>query len=236
MDLKKGTITGHSNFITVLSSPLPSASSPRTRCDGQAVVKINFSGPFQKARFVLEYDEDPREWTLDISDSPTGDGFGGDGGEHTSYVAETQILNRQMRIYSNSLPGHTQETINGGLLMKVVDDIVDVNTRLVIEISDERIKWNNHNDVRGSISSRYLYSLENQSPLYGLPDYSIYAGFNRVPSGSYRSGSGLCRATVVLANKNDQGGKYHIIEVVISFILRLGRSFMAVRSTPKDRF
>ena len=212
LDLRTGEIDGHSNYIKVLSRP--TVGTARTMCDGQAVLKISFSGPFQKARFVLEYDEAPREWTLDISNSPTADGFGGDG-ERTSYIAETQILNRQMRVYSNNLPGHTQETINGGLLMKVVEDIVDVNSRLIIEISHERIKWNNNADVRGSISSRYLYALENQSPLYGVPDYNIYAGFNRVPGGSYKSGSGLCRATITVANKADQGGKCSQKEVAI---------------------
>lgn len=206
MDLRTGVISGHSHYITVLSRPV--ISHTRTTCDAQAVLKINFAGPFQKARFALEYDEVPRGWTLDISDSATGDGYGGIGERASTGNAETQILNHQMRIYSNNLPGHVQETIDGGLLMKVVDDIVDINSRLILEISDEKVKWNNNANSRSSIRSSFLYTLQGQTPLVGVPDYDIFAGFNRVPSGTYRFGAGLCKATITIVKTAD--GKFSL--------------------------
>ncbi|XP_070546934.1 signal peptide, CUB and EGF-like domain-containing protein 1 isoform X3 [Ptychodera flava] len=199
IDLLQGTVSGENDYIDVLVPPQPDGN---TKCDSQAVIKIDFSGPYRAVRFALDYNEPPRLWTLDISDSVSGDGFGGDDG-HTSNMAETQVFNRQMRVYSNGLPGHMAATINGGLLMKIVDDLVDDGSRLILEISDERIEWNNQNWIKGVIVSKYLYTLKGQVPLHGQVDYNIYAGFNRVPAGDFRSGSGLCKATVTLIPDTD---------------------------------
>ena len=51
-------------------------------------------------------------------------------------MAEIQIFNKQMRIYGNSLPGYLDATIDGGLLLKVVDDIFkDQKVRRNLELS-----------------------------------------------------------------------------------------------------
>ncbi|XP_038053869.1 signal peptide, CUB and EGF-like domain-containing protein 1 isoform X4 [Patiria miniata] len=200
VDLRTGLVEGETEYTRFLVTPTPSATG---RCDGQAVALLDFSGPYKVARIVLEYEQEPRDWTLDISDSASGDGFGGDG-EGSSNMAETQILNRQMRVYSNALPGHTVATINGGLLLRVVDDVVSVGTTLVLEISDERLRWNNHGSIRGSIESRHLYTLSGQTALYGQVDYLIYAGFNRVPATNLRNGTGLCSATIMMVKTKEE--------------------------------
>ena len=121
VDLRTGVVEGETQHARFLVYPTPSRTG---RCDGQAVAQIDFSGPYKVARLMLRYEDvEPQDWTLDVSDSAAGDGFGGDGDE-ISNMAETQVHNRQMRVYSNSLPGHTVATINGGLLLKVVDDVV----------------------------------------------------------------------------------------------------------------
>ena len=109
-----GIVKGYSNYIRFLASPSPTRDSS---CLAQAVLQIDFSGPFNRARFTLDYDK-PRLWTFDVSDSSSGDGYGGDNGT-TSNMAETQIFNRQLRIYGNSLPGYLDAVIDGGLLLKV---------------------------------------------------------------------------------------------------------------------
>lgn len=114
IDLLHGIVKGYSNHISFLASPSP---APDRSCSARAVVRIDFSGLYNRARLTLDYDK-PKLWTLDVSDSITGDGYGGDNGT-TSNMAETQIFNRQLRIYGNSLPGYLDAVIDGGLLLKV---------------------------------------------------------------------------------------------------------------------
>lgn len=159
---------------------------------------------FQVAKFQFEYDR-PRLWSLDITDSPYGDGYGGDNGT-TSNMAETQIFNRQMRIYGNSLHGIQDASIDGGLLLKVVDDLVKKGSTLVMEISDEKIEWY-EGETKQFIESKFLYTLSGQNTTYGSVDYDVYIGLNRVVAADYRTGDGLCKATITLVKGP---GKYRL--------------------------
>ena len=195
IDLREGIVRGYSDYIEFLEAPKPSWSQ---KCDTTAVIRIDFSGPFTTARLQLMYDR-PRLWTLDISDSPSGDGNGGDNGT-TSNMAEAQIFNRQLRIYGNNLPGYLDASINGGLLLKVVDNMVKKGKKMGIEISDEKIEWS-QNGKKQFIESKFLFTLNGQNTSYGNRDYHIYVGMNRVVAGNFRSGSGLCQATITLQGK-----------------------------------
>ncbi|KAK2183708.1 hypothetical protein NP493_299g03072 [Ridgeia piscesae] len=192
IDLKRGLVKGYSEYITFLTSPRPSSSND---CNAQAVVKVNFGGPYQVAKLQL-YFVRPRLWTLDIADSPYADGHGG-GNDSTSNMAEMHIFNRQMRIYGNSLPGHHDATINGGLLMQIKDNFLRKKENVMIEVSDERLDWS----VAGKkefIESKFLYTLSGQNTTHGDVERDIYVGFNRIVVGDYRTGSGLCRAVITL--------------------------------------
>ncbi|OWF56009.1 hypothetical protein KP79_PYT26173 [Mizuhopecten yessoensis] len=193
LDLRNGVVRGFSNHISFIHKP---TTRPGRSCDKQVVLKLDFSGPYKEAKILLDYAEPPRLWTLDISDSPTGDGYGGDNGS-TSNMAETQIHNKQFRIYGNNLPGHMDASANGGLLITTVDNFIRRGSTAKISISDERVEWKSgpHKD---NIKSRFLYTLRGQQPLYGTVDYNVYVGLNRVVAGNFRSGSGLCSATIAL--------------------------------------
>jgi hypothetical protein len=193
IDLRNGIVKGYSEYISFLTNPTPSWTK---RCDAQAVVRIDFSGPFSRAKLTLEYDR-PRLWTLDVSDSPHGDGYGGDNGT-TSNMAETHIFNRQLRIYGNSLPGYLDATIDGGYLLKVVDNLVKKDKKVTLDISDEQIEWSMGEQDKQFIESKFLYTLSGQNTTFGDKDYDVYAGFNRVVAGNFRFGSGLCRVSITL--------------------------------------
>ena len=97
INLRTGFVKGYSPYMSFIESP---KAIPGNSCNKQVVLKIDFSGKYDGAKFTLLYGEPPTFWTLDISDSPTGDGYGGDNGT-TSYMAELQIRNKQLRIYGN---------------------------------------------------------------------------------------------------------------------------------------
>lgn len=193
INLKSGVVRGYSPFISFLTSPV---TSPGSRCDKQVVLRIDFSGKYHGAKFFLDYSEPPRFWTLDISDSPTGDGYGGDHGT-TSNMAETHIHNKQLRVYGNDLPGHMDASSNGGLLIHTTDNFVKRGSRVKLDISDERIQWKS-GKIKDFLESKFLFTLNGQEPLYGIKDNFLYVGLNRVVAGNYRNGSGLCDVTISL--------------------------------------
>lgn len=193
INLRSGVVKGYSPFISFLTSPV---TSPGSRCDKQVVLRIDFSGKYHGAKFFLDYSEPPRFWTLDISDSPTGDGYGGDHGT-TSNMAETQIHNKQLRVYGNDLPGHMDASSNGGLLIHTTDNFVKRGSRVKLDISDERIQWKS-GKIKDFLESKFLFTLNGQEPLYGIKDNFLYVGLNRVVAGNYRNGSGLCDVTISL--------------------------------------
>lgn len=203
LDLKDGVVRGYSPYISFITSP---TTNPGTECDKKVVLEIDFSGKYRGAKIFLNYAERPRLWTLDISDSPTGDGYGGDNGT-TSNMAETQIHNKQLRIYGNSLSGYMDASANGGLLIKTVENFARKGSRVKVDISDERVEWKSK-EVKDFIESKFLYTLSGQETLYGAQEQKVYVGFNRVVAGEFRSGTGLCQATIELYSYD---GQYYII-------------------------
>ena len=193
INLRTGFVKGYSPYMSFIESP---KAIPGNSCNKQVVLKIDFSGKYDGAKFTLLYGEPPTFWTLDISDSPTGDGYGGDNGT-TSYMAELQIRNKQLRIYGNDLPGHMDASSNGGLLIKTIDGFVKRGTRAKFDISDERIEWRSrmHKD---NLESKFLFALDGQEPIYGAKDNYLYVGLNRVVAGTFRNGSGLCEVVISL--------------------------------------
>ena len=192
IDLQRGVVRGYSKYISFVKHPSFSSG----RCDSQAVIKIDFSGPYKGAELVLHYGKSPRLWTLDISDSKTGDGYGGDDGT-TSNMAEVQIHNRQMRIYGNMLPGYMDATSDGGLLIKTIDGFVTKGSKATINISDEKLEWA-RGKIKDFLQSKFLFTLNGQQTEYGEVDYNVFIGFNRVVAGSFRNGSGLCSVNIKL--------------------------------------
>ena len=186
----------------------PTPSSKPGLCDGQAVVRLDFSGSYKKARIELIYGRAPRLWTATISDTEMSYGFGSNH-QFTSNCASVQVYNRQFRIYSSKLPGFLSETINGNTLMEVLDDTVEKGTNMTIDISDETVLWRTQrvNSTKKEMEifrNPYLFTLSGQASTYGPPtDSFVYAGFNRVPYGSFHNGSGLCQVRITF--KRDLG-------------------------------
>jgi len=73
LDLRHGIVKGYSQYVTFVASPAPRDDD---RCSAQSVIAIDLSrGPFNRVRLTLDYDQ-PRLWTVDVSDSIHADGYG----------------------------------------------------------------------------------------------------------------------------------------------------------------
>lgn len=221
LDLNHGIISGSNPYIKVLQSPDPSTTIP---CSSQALLRLDFSGPYNKAKFELHYGGEPRLWSFLVSDSPAAYGFGGNH-QYTSNCASVQVFNHQLRIYSNVLPDYRIYSTDGHTLYDVEDNAVSKGSNLTVNISDRTVEWRAERYTQSSFidsyrinanrqkeSSDYLFTLAGQETLFGPKEYYVYAAFNRVPLGRFHDGSGLCQVKVTFFNRR-HGGKYYLISL-----------------------
>ncbi len=208
VDLKTGRITdvaanpnpvrsttgSYSNaYVTVTVTKI--GTCPATPYEARVDVNFKPSTPagtpqIKRANFTVEY-EGPTEkdpnipygWVTHIADDPTNNGYGG--GNGLDGVAEMQIVDQNLTMYSN------------GIAAGVVDAIFTQQLRLAngsmrFEVSDQLLTIGQpYTDVDGSATKR----------LFQIPDakndYRIYAGFNRVvANGVDRKGCGARRVLV----------------------------------------
>lgn len=75
---------------------------------GQVVVQLDLKPIFPikctQANIVVEYEGTPSNWTVDIGDSPTNNGFAGGVPGTTGACAEVQVLNSTLTAYKDCLP------------------------------------------------------------------------------------------------------------------------------------
>lgn len=105
--------------------------------DHKAVIKLNLhpGTGYTKARFYLEYGDVPINYTVNIGDSQTNNGHGGDGATQSN-DAEMMILGTKMSIYPND-DAHTPEP----LLER--ENIVAEGTTILLEVGNNYLAWDN---------------------------------------------------------------------------------------------
>jgi hypothetical protein len=144
---------------------------------------------FRRARFTITYNGNPTNWTVNIGDSSTNNGGGGDSATQSN-DAEVQVLNTTMTALGRD---GTPAPKN---LVDVVNFVANGRT-VILEASDNFLGWSSLGGA-GTLNSIFLYALNGQADSEGPVNHDIYAAFNRVifdPSNA-RTGSGV--GTVVI--------------------------------------
>ncbi len=161
---------------------------------GRAVVKVVLDPvvtEFTKARFELLYGDEIEEWTLNIGDSVSNNGHGGDSADQTR-DSEVQIFGQDLAIFGDD----TAPTGDAKVLARSTGLAVP-GAVVVLEVSNNQVSWHNDKGVDGAVKSEHVFSLAGQGDAEGQPNYDIYAGFNRVVAGG-RVGKGLKRVKIKL--------------------------------------
>ncbi|MCP4709235.1 MAG: PKD domain-containing protein, partial [Planctomycetes bacterium] len=159
----------------------------------QAVAKITLdpSSGYTKVAFDVTYNGSSTGWTVNIGDSPSNNGYGGDSGD-TWNGAEMQIVNSKMSIYSLALGSGDSP------LLLDVDNIVTQGDTVSFEVSNHHFAWTSPN-ATDELNSPRLYILDGTPDAgFNTVDYDIYAAFNRVIGSTRRSGSGASSVRVKL--------------------------------------
>jgi hypothetical protein len=122
---------------------------------------------------------------LNIGDSATNDGWGGDGSTQSN-DCELQVLNSQVSVYASDYGTSQQLYTAGGYH-------TSASSNVRYEISNNTIKlWRNFDTATTvTVSNNNLFALDGRADASGAVDYTIYAGFNRTINNASRNGSGI---------------------------------------------
>ena len=156
--------------------------------NGQAVVKVRLDPKFgySRAAFELWYEGQPWGITLNIGDSRTNNGFGGDYWTQSN-DAEMQINGDELSVYGNdSTPLSIRNMMN-------LYHFVKPGRLHRIEVENQSLDWG-----QGELQSEHLFALAGQPDSEGRVNYAIFAGLNRTIYNASRSGYGLVYVRIIL--------------------------------------
>jgi hypothetical protein len=160
--------------------------------DKEALIKVDLRN-FKRLRLTALFTGPCQRWALDVGDSSTNDGYGGDAGTRF-YDAELELRDGALSVYGSDLlqaaPRH----------LKTWNKAVAAGDTVTLEIANEEFSFEGPSGPK-SMKDKALFALAGQSdPDNGYAvDYDIYIGVNRVISGRPdRKGSGIGRLKVEL--------------------------------------
>ena len=159
----------------------------------RALVKLTLDpakSGFDRAIFTVELGDAPKGWVLNIGDSRSNDGHGGDAGDQT-YSAEVQVVDDDLSIFGNDLLPPSS------LRLALVENIAGAGRAIQLEAADGLIRWKSPG-LSGQLDSPYLFGLRGQIDAEGAENRDIFVAFNRTISGRDRTGSGVRRVRIQL--------------------------------------
>ncbi|SHJ42559.1 hypothetical protein SAMN02745163_01935 [Clostridium cavendishii DSM 21758] len=178
------------NVTSNLSSPYFSTK----QLPNEQYIVTNDLNPYNNNQYkIIAYDinfgASPKGFLVDIGDSSTNDGYGGDSGTQSN-DSELQIENGTLNIYASDA-GQRQ-------LLFSEPNCAPANGKIRIEISNNTVTYFNYTTkVSKTWTSPYIFALNGQADSEGPVNYKIYAGINRVVNEySNRTGVGVTNTKV----------------------------------------
>lgn len=132
----------------------------------------------------------PRGWVLNLGDSPSNNGYGGDSGQFSN-DAEVQVVNEALGVYSNDFNPE-----GGAHLLYQNASFGSLSGCVVRRLLVRDGQLQSPSPVI-SLQSPYLLRLDGQDQ-EGPPDRRWFLALNRVIANTERSGTGLHRAELCL--------------------------------------
>jgi uncharacterized protein YgiM (DUF1202 family) len=161
-----------------------------------ALLEINLAPNYEydHVRFEIEYDAMPTGWLVNIGDSASNNGYAGDGATQSN-DAEVQIVDTTLMIFGSDYTPLEVSPDGSRLLLNT--EYLAQNRPISLEIGDGYVSWETLQGHQEAMESPYLFALKGQDDLEGDSNYTIFAAFNRVISGTPdRVGFGVTRVTI----------------------------------------
>lgn len=154
---------------------------------GRLLLRLTFA-PGQTASFAVTYGSAPSAFSVNIGDSVSNDGGGGDSGTQSN-DAEAMVFGQQLSVFGrDGTPTQPLASVNTA---------IGAGTVLGFEVANGSFCWNHQSYA--CVNSSWLYALAGQADFEGPVNYDVYAAFNRVVSGrTDRNGTGVASVSVFL--------------------------------------
>jgi hypothetical protein len=173
-------------FKTTTCTGLPGFTSVKFSGTNQGLVVLDMK-PLKEVTIEADFC-DPVRWTFSIGDSPTNNGYCGDGASRTN-DAELWVIDGRVGVCESDLA-------NGGM-KKTWEfpgpDLIGCSTRR-FRVFDSGLEYPHDNQ---SLSSAALFRFGAPDKEGGKPDWDLFVGLNQVPQGD-RTGEGLRRIRINL--------------------------------------
>ena len=141
------------------------------------------------AYIVVEYEGTPAGWTVDIGDSPTDNGYGGNNGTSTEKAAEVQVVDQLLSVFDDNTG------VYGQVDNMLTQQMSLLNSSLKFTITDQTLTIGPPWSRLWTPVTKLLYTLPDLADPNG--PYYIYAAFNHVvDSGTPRTGCGVRSVTI----------------------------------------
>jgi hypothetical protein len=198
-----GTILGGTGIYTQLQSgPVattpynPISACPTPAAWRAVVAKVDVPAGCTGMEVWVQYDGEPSGFTLNVGDSETDNGFGGDAGSlPAGQNAELQVLNDDLSVYNaGSVAANVGQLANQQLALK--------DGALNVVVKDQFVSWGEPYGALSTPGIQQLFFLP-PAPVTAPANRTLYVSFNRVidpvsgPDGA-RNGCGARRALIVL--------------------------------------
>lgn len=160
---------------------------------------------YQRAKFVIRFQDPPLEGAcVNIGDSPTNDGWGGDNGQFSNN-AELQIIapSGGFLVYGSDAMLEADTEGKKSLLLRGEPALVAAKDTLTLEITDGQVAWSNSRGKPGQLQSPHLFALKGQPDQKhgGANDHLIFAAFNRVIANPQTTGKCVTGVKVTLSRQ-----------------------------------
>jgi hypothetical protein len=139
------------------------------------------------AYIVVEYQDTPSGWTVDIGDSPSDNGYGG--GSDSKKAAEVQVVDQLLSVFDDNTG------VYGQVDNMLTQQMSLLNSSLKFTITDQTLTIGPPWSRLWTPVTKLLYTLPD--PAETTCPYCIHAAFNHVvDSGTPRAGCGVRSVTI----------------------------------------
>ncbi|HYU31767.1 MAG TPA: hypothetical protein VEW48_06360 [Thermoanaerobaculia bacterium] len=197
LDLKTGVATISAPlapYFSYVNAGAPAAVPATAACPAaagwkKAALKIVIPGApntCTQANIVVEYEGLPSAWSVDLGDSPTNDGFAGDGGT-TDHDAELWILNENLALANGGTnPNNPQ----------VFQHLALTDGAIKFAVKNQFVSWGQPYNFAQAPASQDLFAIPDTT-VPAADQRAIYLGLNRVISNRLdRTGCGARRVLI----------------------------------------
>ena len=145
----------------------------------QAVLKVDMQH-HAELDIELHFDSDSMDWSFNLGDSPSVNGYGGDSGDSTN-DAEMEIVNGNLDVFASDQMVDGDKHILKNWPLKIA-----AGSTVRFRVRDGQLTGDNGL----SLNHPCLFALKGQLDREGPINYDLYLGLNRVVAGG-RVGSGV---------------------------------------------